>query len=162
MGEWYADVATFSAATAVSVAGLNEEPDINFTLQRVLGVTTGPAGNLTTTSARMRGSLISLGTLGDVTVSFVWGTATGSYPHETPRQVRNSEGPISFELSGLIPGMTYYYRAKAAGNADAVYGEEKSFTTVDDTAPVISLLSCETTDSDATITWTTSEPARPG
>jgi len=159
VGEWYADVATFGAATAVSVAGLNEEPNINFTLQRVLGVTTRPAGNLTATSAHLRGSLISLGTLGDVTVSFMWGTATGSYPHETPSQVRNSEGPISFELTGLIPGMTYYYKAKAAGNTGAVYGEEKSFTTVDDTAPVISLLNCSTTASVATITWTTNEAA---
>lgn len=159
VGEWYPDVATFSAATAVSVSGLNEEPNINFTLQKVLGVTTRPASNLTTTSARLRGRLISLGTLGDVTVSFTWGTATGSYPHETPRQVRNSEGSISFELSGLIPGKTYYYRAKAAGNANNVYGDEKSFTTIDDTAPVISLLNCTTTDSDATIRWTTSEPA---
>jgi hypothetical protein len=159
VGEWYADVATFGAAKAVSLVDLNEEPNINFILQRVLGITTRPASNLTTTSARLRGSLISLGTLGDVTVSFIWGTATGSYPLETPRQVRNSEGPISFELSGLIPGMTYYYKAKAAGNTGAVYGEEKRFTTVDDTAPVISLLNCITTASVATITWTTSEAA---
>jgi hypothetical protein len=160
LAEWYADVTTFGAATAVSVAGLNEEPNISFTLQRVLGVTTGPAGNLTTTSARLNGSLISLGMVSDVTVSFIWGTATGSYPHETPRQVRNSEGPISFELSGLTPGTTCYYRAMAVGNADAVYGEERSFTTVDDAAPVMSEPICMTTSSVATIMWIGNEATK--
>ncbi len=153
LAEWYADVTTFAAATPVSVASLNEIPDINFTLETVMGIATLRARDVTNTSARLVGNLTSLGAANEVIVSFVWGTATGSFTHETPRQVRNSQGYFSFGLTGLAPGTTYYYLAKAVGDADPVYDVEKSFTTIDDTAPVMSEPICRTTSSVATIMW---------
>jgi hypothetical protein len=155
--EWYADATTFGEATPVSLASLNGKPDINFTLETVMGITTLRARDLTNTSARLIGDLTSLGAVNEVIVSFVWGTAPGSYTHETPGQVRNSKGYFSSTLSGLAPGMTYFYVAKAIGDAGPVYGEEKSFTTIDDTAPVISLVSCNTTAFIASVAWTTNE-----
>jgi hypothetical protein len=157
LAEWYADATTFGAATPVSVAGLYEKPDINFTLETVMGITTQRAFDITETSARLTGNLTSLGTASEVVVSFVWRTAPGSYTHETPGQVRNSKGYFSSTLSGLAPGMTYFYVAKAIGDAGPVYGEEKSFATIDDTAPVISLVSCNTTAFIASVAWTTNE-----
>jgi hypothetical protein len=157
--EWHADATTFGAATPVSVAGLDETPDVNFSLPTAIGVTTLRARDVTETSARLIGDITSLGSDGEVTVSFVWRTAAGSYSHETPRQVRDTKGYVSSTLTGLAPGTTYYYRAKAAGSSDAVYGGERSLTTADDTAPVISHLRCDTTTEVATITWTTNEPA---
>jgi hypothetical protein len=158
LAEWYADVTTFGAATPVSVASLSEVPDINFTLETVMLITTLRAFDITETSARLTGNLTSLGAASEVVVSFVWGTAPGSYTHETPRQVRISRGYISFGLTGLAPGLTYYYMAKAVGDADPVYGGEKSFATIDETAPVMSESICRTTSSIATVTWTTDEP----
>jgi hypothetical protein len=96
-------------------------------------VTTNDATNFATTSATLNGELASLGTASSVNVSFEWGTATGSYTHTTADQARIGTGAFSADLSGLTPGTTYYYRAKADGDGDAVYGEEKSFTTL--TAP---------------------------
>jgi hypothetical protein len=157
--EWWLNVTSFGAATPVSVIGLDERPYINFTLETVLGVRTDLATHLTTTSAWLNGSLTSMGASRDVTVSFEWGvTAGGPYLKSAADQVRTSIGAISFGLSGLTPATTYYYKAKAVGDAGPVYGEEMRFTTVDNVVPVISLLGCETTATVATVTWTTNEP----
>jgi hypothetical protein len=123
-------------------------------------VTTGVANSITTTSATLNGYLTSLGMADSVTLSFVWGTTTGLYTGETPEQVRDSTGAYYLYLTSLTSGTTYYYKAKAVGDGDRVYGEEKNFTTIDVTAPVISLLKSQNiTPSRATITWTTNEAA---
>ena len=92
-------------------------------------VTTNDATNVTTASATLNGDLTSLGTADNVTVSFEWGTARGSYTHTTADQSRTSVGAFSADLSGLTHGTTYYYRAKADGDGAPVYGDEKNFTT---------------------------------
>lgn len=95
----------------------------------LLSVTTGGATSVTTTSATLNGTLTSLGTADNVTVSFVWGTvAGGPYPNVTDNQTLTSTGAFSANLSGLAPVTVYYYTAKAVG-ADTVYGNEVSLTT---------------------------------
>ena len=52
--------------------------------QAAPSVLTYYANSVTTTSARLRANLTSLGTADNVTVSFVWGTTPGGpYPNET-------------------------------------------------------------------------------
>jgi phosphodiesterase/alkaline phosphatase D-like protein len=92
-------------------------------------VATNDATDISTKSAWLNGDLTSLGTATSVNVSFEYGTATGSYTHTTADQSRTSTGAFSANLSGLVPGVTCYYRAKACGDGDTVYGEERSFTT---------------------------------
>jgi phosphodiesterase/alkaline phosphatase D-like protein len=103
------------------------------TLTAPPSVTTGDATNVATTSATLNGNLTSLGTARSVTVSFEWGTASGSYTHTTADQVMTSAAAFSADVTGLAPGITHYYRAKADGDGDPVYGLEESFTTL--TAP---------------------------
>ena len=71
----------------------------------------------------------------------------------------------SVVVSGLEPGMTYYYEVQstdayantAIGNNTGLY---YSFTTTDTTPPVISgLAAIDITTTTATIAWTTDEPA---
>ena len=62
-------------------------------------------------------------------LSFVWGTSSGSLTNETTGQAVTSTGTFYFDLASLTPGTTYYYKAKAVGHGDPVYGVEKSFTT---------------------------------
>ncbi|MBN2098922.1 MAG: PKD domain-containing protein [Dehalococcoidia bacterium] len=99
-------------------------------------VATVDAGNVATTSATLNGNLMSLGTAGSVTVSFEWGTASGSYTNATADHVRTGAGFFYADLSGLAPGVKYYYRAIADGDGEPVYGEEKSFTTTPNLPPV--------------------------
>ena len=91
-------------------------------------VSTNDATNITTTGARLNGNLTSLGTATSVSVSFQWGTSPGVYPNTTTPQVMDATGTFYFDLSGLTPGTTYYFRAQAVGHGTA-YGLEKSFTT---------------------------------
>lgn len=92
-------------------------------------VTTNDASSITTNSGKLNGDLTSLGTASSVTVSFVWGTSSGSYPNESTGEAMTSTGTFSFDLTSLFPGTRYYYQAKAVGHGDAVYGVEKSFRT---------------------------------
>jgi len=91
-------------------------------------VTTNDPSNVGTKSARLNGDLTWLGTASSVTVSFEWGISSKSYTNETAGQDMTGTGAFYFDLSGLSPGTTYYFRAKAVGNGTG-YGDEKSFTT---------------------------------
>jgi Leucine-rich repeat (LRR) protein/murein DD-endopeptidase MepM/ murein hydrolase activator NlpD len=96
-------------------------------------VATSAAANVTTNSATLNGTLTSLGTASSVNVSFQWGTTSGFYTNETTAQAMT--GPVSFfaNLSGLSPGTTYYFRAKAVGDGTS-YGGEVSFITASATS----------------------------
>jgi hypothetical protein len=125
-------------AKAVGVHGTGYGAEKSFTTTTTPpAVTTNDASNVTTTSATLNGNLTSLGTVGSVTVSFVWGTSVGGpYPNETTGEVKTSTGAFYFDLPGLIPGTTYYYQAKAVGGHGTSYGVEKSFTALT-TPPVV-------------------------
>jgi len=135
--EYYDNVSEISSATLVSVAGADNVPGINFTLLSVTPrVSTNDAGNITTTSATLNGNLTSLGTATSVIVSFEWGTtAGGPYPSLTDNQTMTDAVAFSANLTGLTPGTTYYYRAKAVGNG-TIRGAEKAFTALT-TAPSV-------------------------
>ncbi len=97
----------------------------------VVRINTDPATDVGTSTATLNGTLNSLGTAGTVTVSFEYGTQSGSYPYiaiaaESPM---SGTGPFHADVGGLIPGTTYYCRAKGEG-AGTGYGEELSFTTL--------------------------------
>jgi len=98
-------------------------------------VFTGDATGLGTTSASLNGNLISMGTAGSVTVSFVWGTTSGSYPNQTAGQAMTGTGSFYCHLGGLTLGTTYYYKAKAVGDGTS-YGDEKSLTTASTITPL--------------------------
>jgi phosphodiesterase/alkaline phosphatase D-like protein len=108
--------------------------------------------------------LLSILLLLTLVISFTFTTAAGSTPPTATTlpasAVMDTQAMLKPDLTSLVPGITYYFRAKADGNGDPVHGEEKRFTTTDRTAPVISMVnSSNTTVSGATITWSTNEPA---
>jgi hypothetical protein len=115
---------------AVAVGdGTSYSDDLSFTTGTTPpAVATRDAGIITADSARLNGDLTSLGTAGSVTVSFVWGTTTGGpYTSQTNGAVRTVSSAFYSDLSGLTPGTTYYYQAKATGDGTSC-GAEKSFT----------------------------------
>jgi hypothetical protein len=122
------EISYFPSATPITPSD-NGTPIHNFRLLPAL--TTGDAGSVATASATLNGALTSKCTNDNVTVSFQYGTATGSYTQFTAGSVMNDTGDFSAPVSSLIPGTTYYFRAKAVGDKDThpFYGEEKSFTT---------------------------------
>jgi hypothetical protein len=61
-------------------------------------------------------------------VSFEWGL-TASYGEETTPKTMTGEGAFSGNITGLTPGITYHFRAKAVTYYDTVYGDDMIFTT---------------------------------
>ena len=105
---------------------------LTFTTQSIPGVSpvvdTVDAEAVTASSARLNGNLSSLGEASSVELSFQWGTISGSYPAESVVITQSSTGAFFFDLTGLAPDTTYYFRTRAAGEGTSL-GEEKSFTT---------------------------------
>ena len=93
-------------------------------------VTTSNASDITTSAARLNGSLDDLGTASSVDVSFEWDETSGApYANETTAETMNATGVFDFELSNLDPGTIYYFRAKAVGD-DTSYGAERHLMTI--------------------------------
>ena len=90
---------------------------------------TGPATNVTTSTATLNGSVNPEGA--PVNVSFQFGKDT-NYGSSTPAQkigVSNSATPFSANLSGLAPGTTIHYRAVITSDfAPPVVGADQQFT----------------------------------
>jgi len=92
-------------------------------------VTTGPVTGVTSTTARGSGDVISDGGEAVTVRGLCWGltpnpTTAGS--HSTDGA---GTGTYASDLSGLMPGFTYYVRAYATNLVGTSYGNEVSFTT---------------------------------
>ncbi len=91
-------------------------------------VKTKYATEITATRARLNGDLITIGTASQVKLSFEWGTRSADYTNKPTVPATTVPGPIYFDLSGLEPDTTYYFRAIAVGDGTS-YGAERSFKT---------------------------------
>jgi hypothetical protein len=99
-------------------------------------VTTVKAAAITSSVATINGSLLSLGSATNVTVSFDWGLTT-SYGSTTAVQTFTSTTTFGATLSGLVPNTTYHFRAKVTGSS-IVYGSDNTFTTAANTVVTVS------------------------
>jgi hypothetical protein len=116
---------------ATTAGGSSFGPDRTFTTLSATGppvVTTNPATNLTSSSARLNGSLDPHGLT--TTVYFKWGTTT-SYGHTTPThtQTGNTYRNITANISGLTRHHTYHFRIVACNSAGNRMGSDLTFKT---------------------------------
>ena len=116
---------------ATNGGGTSFGPDRTFTTLSATGspvVTTNPATNVTTSSARLNGSLDPHGLT--TTVYFKWGTTT-SYGHTTPAQTQtgNTYRNITANISGLTRHHTYHFRIVATNSAGTRMGRNLTFHT---------------------------------
>ena len=134
-------------ATAI---GVNCFGDHNLAVVPIVNVDTNAATNITTTAASLNGTLNNLISGSSATVSFQWGTASGVFTAQTTPANLNATGTFSFNLSGLSPKTTYYFRVKAVGDG-TVYGTEMSFTTLPIPPSVITLVANDITATTVTL-----------
>ena len=116
---------------ASNAAGTRYGGDRTFTTLTATGppvVRTNPATDVTSSSARLNGSLDPHGLT--TTVYFQYG-ATTSYGHTTPMQSQtgNSFRDISANISSLGTHTTYHFRIVATNSAGTRDGVDSAFTT---------------------------------
>lgn len=116
-----------TAVTDVAANHLAANHVWSFTTSAAPLVTTNDATDVTTTLATLNGTLDDLGLASSVEVYFEWGTTT-AYGSETPVQTMDTTGPFNADLTGLAPGTTYHFKAKAVGDGIS-YGQDSTFTT---------------------------------
>src|SRR5262249_3741860 len=101
-------------------------------------LTTNAATSIGTTSATLHGVVNAqpAGSIANsVTISFQYGTVSGSYPNNMAATPGSSSGntntSVSANLSSLNAGTTYFYRVVAVNSATGAtsYGNERNFTT---------------------------------
>lgn len=100
-------------------------------------VTTLNPSNLTSSSARLNGTVFNAGT-GATRVYFEWGTDAVSLPNKTSDQTTNGNTTVTYfdTAYGLSTGVTYYYRAAARTANGTIYrGEVKSFRLIEAIIP---------------------------
>jgi hypothetical protein len=92
--------------------------------------TTGPALNLTTSSANVTGSVNPNGQ--STTFSFQFGTTTGYGLQTNPQSVGSGtqDQVVSSTLTGLRPGTTYHYRLIATNASATTVGMDLTFSTL--------------------------------
>ena len=91
-------------------------------------VTTGSASGVGPTSAVLAGSLDAMGSSRSIGACFQWGLTEG-YGRQTRVRGMTEAGEFTVEISGLSPGTTYHFRAKADGDGKPVFGADMTFTT---------------------------------
>ena len=97
-------------------------------------VITNEVTNKTPTSATLNGNVVCPETENKITVKgFCWGTEPGLTTEGTHTNNGTEIGTYSFNLSNLTPNTTYYVRAYATNKLGTAYGEEISFTTLEET-----------------------------
>jgi hypothetical protein len=116
---------------ATNGAGTRYGGDRTFTTLTATGppvITTNPATNLTSSSAKLNGSLDPHGLT--TSVYFQYGTTT-SYGHTTPTQSQtgNTYRNIAANISGLSPNTIYHFRIVATNSGGTRFGSDRTFTT---------------------------------
>ncbi len=113
-------------ATSINVAAAGAG------INSIATVTTGAASAITQTTATLAGSITSNGCTAITAYVVVYSLVNG-FPNGTGTAVPStnlSGGNFSSNVTGLTPGVTYYYHAYATNSGGTGYGTQNSFTTI--------------------------------
>jgi phosphodiesterase/alkaline phosphatase D-like protein len=133
----------FRAVAQDNMSGLTMGEDHTFSTLTPPGVITQPATNIRFSNVTLNGTLTNMETSAPVTVYFRYALAeyfdtNHDYSNSTPTQTQTTAGNFSADITGLVPGEIYHFRAIIIGGASGTYyGEDKIFTTLT-LAPVVS------------------------
>ena len=92
-------------------------------------VTSDTVSNVTDTTAMCGGDVVADGNASVTARGVCWSTSQNPKINDSHTTDGSGTGIFTSNLTGLIPGTTYYVRAYATNNAGVAYGEQRSFTT---------------------------------
>ncbi len=114
-------------------------------------VETFEVGDITPTSAKGSGKVVSDSGAEIIECGICWATATHPTIQADHIVAVDSHDVFVLEMTDLLPGIRYYVRAYAKNSVGFVYGNEVSFVTGDAVLPSVTTLDV------ADITWTTAK-----
>lgn len=88
-----------------------------------------PSGTITTTSAKVKGTVNNNGGFTVTARGVCWNTTGNPDMEDSHTSNGSGNGSFTANLSNLTPGATYYVRAYATNSKGTAYGEEKTFST---------------------------------
>ncbi len=116
---------------AENSGGVSTGSDVSFTTLVVPPTaSTETASDITSTAARLNGTVNAIGS--STTVTFEYGLTTSYGTTVTADQnpvTGSSDTAVSILLSGLLPETMYHYRVIAENSEGTSYGDDSSFTT---------------------------------
>ncbi|MDB5204071.1 MAG: hypothetical protein JWP09_99 [Candidatus Taylorbacteria bacterium] len=121
-------------------------------------VSTDNASSIGTSTATLNATIIADGNASSTIRGFNMGLTT-SYDTTTTENGTFGLGSYSASVTSLTPNTLYHYRAYSTNSAGTSYGSDATFTTSALPVPVISSIATSTTQTTATITWTTDQNA---
>ncbi|MFL6505812.1 MAG: NF038122 family metalloprotease [Candidatus Udaeobacter sp.] len=129
-----------SDVTATSPEGINLDV-IGYDLVNAV-VTTNAATNITSSSAKLNGTVNPGGTM---IVHFQYGMTT-TYGSTTANSTRtgNATQGVSANIPGLTPNTTYHFRLVGTINGENRYGQDRTFRTFNPTGPPVAVTSAAT------------------
>ncbi len=126
-------------AYATNLLGTTYGTELSFTTQltAVLTLSTTAASAIGTTTATAGGNITSDGGSAVTARGVCWSTSTGPTTSSSVTQNGIGMGTYTSNLTGLVPGNTYYMRAYATNGNGTGYGTEVTFTTTALLAPTV-------------------------
>ena len=124
-------------AFATNAAGTSYGDPQTFTTNDATeaSVTTADPTDISYFTATCGGEVTSEGTHVVTARGTCWASTTNPTLNDEYSADGSGVGTFTSSLTGLIDNTTYYFRAYAISAVDTVYGEQKSFTTLDATEP---------------------------
>lgn len=101
-------------------------------------ITTSAVTEITQTTATTGGNLIEIAGSSIMSKGVCWSTSPDPTINDNKTVESGSLGPFTANLTQLTPNTTYYIRAYAVSNTVTGYGNQVTFTTLQQAAPVIS------------------------
>ncbi|UEG49243.1 hypothetical protein LK994_11435 [Ferruginibacter lapsinanis] len=127
-------------AYATNSGGTSYGNEISFTTLNGAILTTNSISSITSTTAMSGGSITAEGGTPVTTRGVVWSTSHNPTIALSTKTVDGSgSGSFTSNLSGLLPGVTYFVRAYATNSVITSYGNEIGFTTVDPTITEVAM-----------------------
>lgn len=125
-------VTYFVRAYAINSAGTAYGNELSVTIAPTLPqITTSAITELSYTSAKTGGTIVTNGGMTITESGIVWGTVSPPTVADTKISSGVSAGSFVSQLTGLSQGATYFVRAFATNSAGIAYGNELSFTTLE-------------------------------
>jgi hypothetical protein len=120
-------------AYATNSAGTSYGEQRSFTTLATLPIiSTSQVSSITSTSVECGGDVTADGGAVVTARGLVWGTDQNPTIHSNTGITNNgsSTGSFTSNITGLMPGTTYYVRAYATNSVGTSYGEQRGFTTL--------------------------------